>query len=151
MTFEPKKILAATDFSAGGTRAVDAAFDLAERYRATLTLVHVIPPSAYLDFASGIEGQAIASIDYQEAVREAVKESWRNEEARVRPRGIGVECLTRTGPPALEIAALAKDGGFDLVVLGTHGRSGLKHVLLGSVAEGVVRHTMVPVLMLRTP
>ncbi len=79
MTFEPKKILAATDFSACATHAVDAALDLAERYHATLTLVHVIPPSAYLDFAAGMEGQAIASIDYQEAVREAVKESWRNE------------------------------------------------------------------------
>ena len=151
MSFEPKKILAATDFSPCAAHAVDAALDIAERYRATLTLVHVIPPSAYLDFASGIEGQAIASIDYQEAVRGAVKEGWRNEEARIRARGIGVECLTRSGPPALEVAAIAKEGGFDLVVLGTHGRSGLKHVLLGSVAEGVVRHTLVPVLMLRSP
>ena len=146
MPFLPKKILAATDFSAGSADAVDIACDLSKTYGAPLTLLHVVPPATYLDYFAAANPQSAAALGYQTAVRDAVRKSWRDEEGRLRARGVTVEFATREGPPALEIAAFAGAGGFDLVVIGTHGRTGLKHVLLGSVAGGGVRHCQVPVL-----
>ena len=151
MPFRPKKILVATDFSDCARVAVDAAVDLARQFQAELTLVHVIPVSAYVDLASSMSGQIAGNIGYAEAVRAVAETRWSEERERLSKAGVPLSFVTREGSPVLDIADTAKTGAFDLVVVGTHGRTGLRHILLGSVAEGVVRHCSVPVLTLRGP
>jgi nucleotide-binding universal stress UspA family protein len=149
MGFHPKRVLAATDFSESAWPAILTAADLAKEYGASLTLVHVIPLSAYVDFAAGLDGSATANLDYQASVRSAVRRNTEADLARLKALNISAEFITRDGVPALEISRVAQEGSFDLVVVGTHGRTGLKHVLLGSVAEAVVRHCSRPVLTVR--
>jgi len=70
--------------------------------------------------------------------------------ADAKARGITVhEARTEPGPPSHTIVEIAKSGGYDLIVIGTHGRTGLQHALIGSVAERVVRHASCPVLSVR--
>jgi nucleotide-binding universal stress UspA family protein len=59
--------------------------------------------------------------------------------------------VVEEGSPAPEIISLSQGGGFDMIVMGTHGRSGLQHVLMGSVAEAVVRRALCPVLTIHLP
>jgi nucleotide-binding universal stress UspA family protein len=149
MPFHPQKILLATDFSDSARPAEVLAADLAQTYGARLTLVHVVPPATYSDFSAGVPGPGFSGFDYRSAVQATLQRAWQEERSRLQARGLEAEVRTLDGHPAHEIARLAGEGGYDLVVLGTHGRTGLKHVLLGSVAEGVVRHSQVPVLTVR--
>jgi nucleotide-binding universal stress UspA family protein len=70
---------------------------------------------------------------------------------RIRDDGLKARSMLKVGSPFLEIITTAQSEGADLIVLGTHGRSGLAHVLLGSVAERVVRKSPCPVLTIRHP
>jgi nucleotide-binding universal stress UspA family protein len=70
---------------------------------------------------------------------------------RVRESGIKTRSLMRVGAPFLEIINMAQSEGADLIVMGTHGRTGLSHVLMGSVAERVVNKAPCPVLTIRHP
>jgi nucleotide-binding universal stress UspA family protein len=149
MAFSPKKILVATDFSANAQEATDAAFTLAKVFDARVVQLHVVPISTYVDFASGVDGHAMISFDYRAAVRSSVEASWQEEQKRLEALGLvsGMETI-EGGAPAFEISRVASENGYDLLVVGTHGRTGLKHVLLGSVAEAVMRHSKVPVLVI---
>lgn len=143
-----KHILVATDFEQPSLRAVDTAVDLALEFGSELTLVHAweIPPYAYtygmagygaFDLASPLQSAATGQLD--------------TLLMRVRERLPRAKSLVLNGPPASEIIAAASTLGADLIVVGTHGRKGLAHVLLGSVAERIVRLSPVPVLVAREP
>jgi universal stress protein A len=151
MSFAPKKILVATDFSAPAMAAADAAADLALLSGGTLKLVHVIPLSTYVDFAEGLGQTASWDADVQATVTARAKSGLAREVERLGKRGLEVSTLTTDGPPQLQIAEIARRENADLVVVGSHGRTGLRHVLVGSVAEGVVRHCSCPVLVLHRP
>jgi universal stress protein A len=152
MAFEVKKILVATDFSACSHHALELAIALAKVHGSSLKMVHVVPTSAYVDFTSGMEGNTAGAFQYLEALRESIQRSWKELEHFVTSEGLTVESMTVDGGvPAVELARIAREGQFSLVVMGTHGRSGLKHLVLGSVAEGVVRESVVPVLTARLP
>jgi nucleotide-binding universal stress UspA family protein len=139
MTKPRKKILVATDFSPGSDEALDHAIDLAKQTGASLDLFYVLEPSA-LEIPLGLTpndgGALIATIDRELTQRAA------------RAAAAGLPCHTNTaeGGAATEIVQRARDLGADLVVIGTHGRRGLAHALLGSVAERVVQHAPCPVL-----
>lgn len=138
-----KHILFPTDFSASSARAEAAAVGLASALGARLTLLHVwsVPNAGYAEALSW-------PIDEMEV---AARKELAKAQARVVKLHSGTEAVLRTGREWQCILDQVKEGGVDLVVMGTHGRHGLPRLVLGSVAEKVVRLSPVPVLTLRAP
>lgn len=138
-----KKILCPIDFSEPARAAMAAAVELSRHFDAELTLFHSYQLPGY----TLPEGSVVASPKMLQDLAdqaEAHLEEWRKI-----AQGLGamrVETAKGIGDPAIEVVELAREGGFDLVVVGTHGRSGIRHALLGSIAERVVRHARCPVL-----
>jgi len=139
-----KRILVPTDFSDPSGEALSTAMAFAQLAGATLDLVHVAVEATYalpppVDVVS-------VPIDMTKLMERAV-EGLAAEEKRVRDAGIATDSATLVGRPDSEIVARAAETKADLIVMGTHGRSGLAHALLGSVAERVVQHAPCPVLI----
>jgi universal stress protein A len=147
-----QKILAPTDFSSASTLALDAAALLAKQFGATIVLLYVYDPTllsplyAVPGAAAVLEATPRAP-EFEESIRREM-ESIRRERLSGVPQ---VEYLVKQHSSAPEgICEAAAEVAADLVVLSTHGRTGLSHVLIGSVAERVVRHAPCPVLTLRS-
>lgn len=151
------RILAPTDFSRFSGFALEWAANLAEALRAELILLHVVPEE---------EGKIIeeviaegAAVNIPRGVRENVlKERQKKFQEQFRivlpdylRKSIRVEEILVIGVPFLEIVKTAKEKDVDLIVMGTHGRTGLAHALIGSVAEKVVHHAHCPVLTIKHP
>jgi universal stress protein A len=138
-----KRIVVATDFSELSDEAIETAVALARESGATLDLVHVATEIVYavpppMDVLS-------VPVDMTAVVRAAATRL-AAEETRVRGLGVVCEGNVLVGRAETEIVDHADKTHSDLIVLGTHGRRGLGHVLLGSVAEKVVQHAHCPVL-----
>jgi nucleotide-binding universal stress UspA family protein len=141
-----KKILVPTDFSRHSVEAVAAAADLSRRYEATVTLAYVFEPVTY----ALPEGHVMQSPPQIEEMQNAFEERLVQAQADARAAGaLGVSGKLLTGPVAGEITDFAERESFDLIVMGTHGRTGLRHLVLGSVAEKVVRTAPCAVLTVR--
>ena len=142
-----KKILVPVDFSGCSAEAVRAGAELAQRFDAELVVVHVFEPILYTtpDGYPFLMPEQIESLlaDYAKALERAKLDAQAAGAKRVQVQEL-------QGFAASEIIAHATRGGFDLIVLGTHGRTGIKHALLGSVAEKVVRTAPCPVLTVRS-
>ncbi len=137
-----RKILFPTDFSHTGDSALELATTLARERGAKLLIVHVEePPAAY------------GAGEMYYGMPDPVTDDLRKMLEQVGPPDPRVSCERRliTGDPATAIANLAQDEGVELIVMGTHGRTGLMRLLMGSVAEAVVRRAPCPVLTLRQP
>jgi nucleotide-binding universal stress UspA family protein len=139
-----KRILAAVDFSEPSTAATDTAIAFARAFGASIELVHVAADAAY-PLPPPVD-VAVPPLDMTK-IMEEVERSLDAEHDRVRAAGVPCESATLVGRPDTEIVSHADDTQADLIVMGTHGRSGLAHVLLGSVAERVVQHAHCPVLI----
>jgi nucleotide-binding universal stress UspA family protein len=141
-----KHILVPVDFGQSSARAVELALDLATKFEADLTLLHVweIPAYAYMEAAA-------LSLDYATPVAEAAQAELDKLLATVKARVPRAKATLLMGIPWQGVMSAIKELGPDLVVMGTHGRRGLSHALLGSVAEKVVRLSSVPVLTVREP
>lgn len=137
-----KTILHPTDFSKPSEHALRFACALARDYRARLVLLHVVEPPVYY----GELGMMVPPPDEFHA---RLKE--RLEHLVSADCGVPVTTMLVEGNAAREILRVASERACDLIVLGTHGRTGLSRVLLGSVAEVVTRHSRVPVLTLKNP
>jgi universal stress protein A len=133
-----RKILVPVDFSIGTATQLRVARELARQSNGTLVLLHVREP--FLDPDGTLEPGTDDS-DFH-LMLEAIK-------LDLTQSGFKVESHRVKGSPGPEIVEMAKDAGADLIVMGTHGRTGLKHMLMGSVAEHVVRRARCPVLSLR--
>ena len=145
MTLTPKKILVATDFSTTADRAEMLAFQLAPLLKAELHLVHV---RVILEDPLMAEEQRLEIEHMMSSADKAAKEAF--AEDRTGEERISVNThLIRSVSAAEAIAETALELGCDLIVMGTHGRRGIKHMLLGSVAENVVRSVDLPVLTVR--
>jgi nucleotide-binding universal stress UspA family protein len=143
------RILAATDFSDFSKDALDMAVSFAGAFEADIYLIHVFEPSYFSPggvLLSVLPGEVhgwIRSVREEESRKlEALAEKMRGEVGRV-------ETLFKTGMPHEEIVSAAEAIPADLIVLGTHGRSGAAHLLLGSVAERVARKAACPVLTVK--
>ncbi len=140
-----KRICCAVDFSEPSWIAMEQAADLAGKLRAELTLVHVRPPPALAGKEAAVSARRLDAADARQA--DETLEVWRadaEERAALPVRG----CVL-VGDPAAEIARLVGDEGYDLAIVGTHGRTGLSRLFLGSVAERVLRRAPIPVLVVR--
>ena len=132
----PKKILVATDFSEQAGRALDAAIALAQRSKAELHLVHALEVALPL-----FEPYAVVlPADWVGEARKLAQHKLEQTQGKVKKAGLTGTVHLGDVPAAHSIAERAQAIGADLVVMGTHGHTGLKHVLLGSVAERTVEH-----------
>lgn len=139
-----KRILVPTDFSDPSTEAVGTAIALAQQAGAVVDLVHVAVETSFA-LPPPVD---VASIPVDMAkLMERATQILSVEEDRVRAAGLRCETAMLVGRPDAEIVARANATGAELIVMGTHGRSGLAHALLGSVAERVVQHSHCPVLI----
>jgi nucleotide-binding universal stress UspA family protein len=148
MPFSIRKIVVATDFGPLAGAAADAALELARRFGAQLTLLHVIPLSQYMGYATS-DVQAFDVAGLQESVRASVQTAGTAEVERLAGYGVNVEFVSLDGPAPAAICAYVEEHETDLIAIGSHGRTGLGRLLLGSVAESVVRHAKAPVLVIR--
>ena len=139
-SFRPQRILVPVDFSRTSADVLAFAKGYAADAGAQIVLLHVVEP-LHVDW----------KMDTTELQRERQVHSARLlGELVVREFGAGkVAAEIRTGAPVEAITSVARQTKVDLIVIGTHGRTGLKRVLLGSVAERVVRHAPCPVLVVR--
>jgi len=141
-----RKILVGVDFSAGGAVALDYGAGLAELLGgAELVLAHVLEPVP-------APADATWAVDLVELERQLEESAAKRLDELATAYGAGKVRITleiRRGVPYRELVDAASDLACDLIVLGTHGRSGLSHMLLGSTAERVVRHAACPVLTIR--
>jgi len=142
------KILVAVDFSPHSEAALAMAIDLARRYDAAISVVHVYqpphlpPPDGYLVMSPAELTDLLGQIERRlESVGRTTREAGIHH----------VETHLLHGNPAAEIARQARIGSNDLIVIGTHGRTGFKRLVLGSVAERVLHKAPCPVLAVRLP
>jgi nucleotide-binding universal stress UspA family protein len=143
-----KTVLVPVDFSTFSSKALDYAVAFGEQFQAALVLLHVVEPMVYPENYMTIPA---VSDDINASLMKAAEEKLGAQRDRVRGNHLEISVLTRLGRPYVEITEAARELGADLIILGTHGHTGLKHVLLGSTAERVVRHAPCPVLTVRHP
>ena len=146
--FPIETILFATDFSSYSSRACVLAVALAERLHARLIIAHVLDPAEGLPM---FPGGAIVSAYGDHSHLD--HDHWLGQLEQIQPDNpeITVEHVLLEGDPATEITDHAAAVGADLIVVGTHGRTGLNRLLLGSVAEHVLRAAPCPVLVAKMP
>ncbi len=140
-----KQILVPTDFSESSEAAVRYAKAFAETFGASLHLLHVIESPVVYGWE--VYNPALVRDNVEKLAREQLGKVLTDAEiARYH-----VQLATLAGSPFVEIIRYAREKDIDLIVMGTHGHSGLVHVLLGSVSEKVVRKAPCPVLTVKTP
>jgi len=146
--FAPKKILVATDFSEFSDRALKDALEMAENYKSKVVLLHVIDEhleQCAVDYCLSAEVftelQAKSELTSREKLEEEVR--------KISSQKNGVEFKVRTGIPYTEILNEQQEDKADLIVLGSHGKRGYVHNMLGGVADKVARSATVPVLVVR--
>lgn len=145
-----EKILVAVDLSEASPKVLEEAFLLAQRFDAVVDVVYVWPPPTYVapDAVLMVPGWDPASIG--EYARGEAEKDLEKVLAQVPYPGLNVRSRVVAGRAPDELIAIAGREGFDVIVLGTHGRSGLAKLILGSVAQEVVSRAPCPVLTVRT-
>jgi nucleotide-binding universal stress UspA family protein len=143
-----KKILCPVDFSKYSDYALDYAVELAQLFDGDLRLLHVVEVPFLPSYAmAGVPDLSIPI----EQIEEGAQEGMQQLLAKVRGRWERTESEVRTGTAFVEIINYAREAEIDLIVIGTHGRSGLRHMIIGSVAEKIVRKAPCPVLTVKHP
>lgn len=143
-----RSILVPVDFSQSSRAALDYAAALADQMKARVDVLYVHEPAGYLGSASLVAIPQVPAPAWDETRREIVRELDGFIGAnRSQVRNVSIE----PGNPSDVIPEIAKKGHADLIVMGTHGRSGLNRLVVGSVAESVMRKAPMPVLTVRMP
>lgn len=140
-----KKMIVALDGSACAQSALAVAISLAKAESAKLVLCTVVDPIE----VAGEHAPALPTDAALAEAGDAAKKMLAEEASRTRTQGIDTEVEALSGEPAYEIDKYARSIGADAVVIGTHGRSGLKRLFMGSVAEGVLRAAPCPIIVVR--
>ena len=145
-----KRLLVAVDFSEQSVRALEVARDLGHRLKTGLDIVHFVPVRIIGIDMEGMEAEATY---IEELHRNDLEEAREKLDAFVKQHTTADDDIRHnlySGEPASEIPTKARETGVEMIVIGTHGRTGLKHMLLGSVAESVLRGADVPVMCVRS-
>jgi nucleotide-binding universal stress UspA family protein len=146
-----KTILAPTDFSPCSRHAVTHAVELAKRFGAEVALLHVfdIPPG--LGPATLVRAEDGALVGLRDYLQADARRMVLAEVESLRTDGVTIHPQVAEGRTADAILRAADELKADVIVIGTHGRTGLNRMFMGSVAEHVIRHAKVPVLVVREP
>ena len=143
----PQHVLVPLDFSDYSTQALDYAMELAHKLQARLTLLHVLQS---LPLGGGDMGVTLP-YSYMQELDAELNRRLESYLERVTVAGLNGDMILVHGSPYQEIVEAAKARQVDLIIMSTHGRTGLRHVLMGSVAEKVVQLASCPVLVTRQP
>jgi nucleotide-binding universal stress UspA family protein len=149
-TIAVSRILAPTDFSSGATRALQWAVTLNTAFHAELIVLHVVDLDAlaFLDLggdpALGGTSQPVSA-----GTLERLRAEAEHALARLTAPFPGIRSMLREGSPREAILQVAEEVSTDLIVMGTHGRSGLARVAFGGVADHIIRHSTIPVFTVR--
>lgn len=140
-----RHILVPVDFSDYSLEALEYAVQVAKLFGAAVTLLHVLEPSSYgLDFT-------LSHAAEEHKVRERLERRLADFAALLTSHGLTARHAMDAGAPGESIVAWAQDQQCDLIVMGTHGRRGLSHLVAGSVAQAVLRRAACPVLTMKSP
>ena len=143
-----KKVLVPIDFSDYSKSALKYAVNFAKSFNADIILVYVVEPIIYPpDFSMGQIAMPSINTEWDERAKDELSKLAKNEIAGAN----SVKTVIKTGKPFVEIIETAKEEDADLIIIATHGHSGVEHILFGSTAEKVVRKAPCPVLTLREP
>lgn len=138
-----RRILIAVDGSPLAAQAADVAIELARSLGGEVALIHAIDPALNVSPESGVPADELMKLAMQDGKRLLAEFS-----SRATLKSPPLE-FVQVGKPATEIVKAAKEWPADAIVIGSHGRGGVTRLLLGSVAEGVMRHAPCPVLVVR--
>ena len=142
-----KKVLFCTDFSENSDYAFDFAYGIAKRDEGLLCMLHVIPENPYQERIMNIlDHEQLEQI--QKAREEYLDNNFKERYIKNIENGIKYELVTKSGREDAEIINFAKAEKADIIVMGTHGRTGIDHVFFGSVAEKVLRQSPFPVFVI---
>jgi nucleotide-binding universal stress UspA family protein len=148
MTLEIKKVLVPIDFSDYSKSALKYAVNFSSQFNADIILVYVVEPVIYPpDFSMGQIALPSVNTEWDIKAKEELDKLAKTEI----PESVNVTTILKTGKPFLEIIETASEENADLIIIATHGHSGVEHILFGSTAEKVVRKAPCPVLTLREP
>ncbi|HOX39533.1 MAG TPA: universal stress protein [Candidatus Brocadiia bacterium] len=134
------KILMPTDFSDNAGVAIPYALEIARRYNAELHIVTVLDTRTFDTFACPIPG------DFLSAATQEADKYLTQLVSSIDTQGVAVKAVSLAGVPFVEIIGYARQESVDLIIVATHGRSGITHAILGSVTEKIVRKAPCPVL-----
>jgi len=145
---EIQKVLVPIDFSDYSKNSLRYAVNFAKQFNAEIYLIYVVEPVIYPpDFSMGQIAIPSVNAEWDERAREELQNLAKTEI----PEGVNVKTILKNGKPFLEIIDTASEENVDLIIIATHGHSGVEHILFGSTAEKVVRKAPCPVLTLREP
>jgi nucleotide-binding universal stress UspA family protein len=148
MALEINKILVPIDFSNYSKGALKYAVNFAKRFNAEMYLIYVVEPVIYPpDFSMGQIAIPSVNAEWDERAKDELQKLAKTDI----PNDVKVETIIKTGKPFLEIIETASEKDIDIIIIATHGHSGVEHILFGSTAEKVVRKAPCPVLTLREP
>ena len=146
--FQLKRILVPIDFSEYSKKALRYAISFAKQFNAELLLIYVVEPAIYpADFSFG----QVTLPNLETELRIRGKRELENLEKNQICGKVPSKTIIRSGKPFLEIINAAKAEEVDLIIIATHGHTGVEHILFGSTAEKVVRKAPCPVLVVRSP
>ena len=138
------KILVPIDGSELSERALGQAVSLAQSNSAQLIVLRVMDPGSELSGEFSVTAYGTALDEMQKELKNYLA----LQQQELQKSGLEVECVSQVGQPAKRIVKVAEEKMVDLIVMSSHGRSGIRRWFLGSVAEEVLRHSSVPILML---
>ena len=142
------KVLVPIDFSDYSKSALKYAVNFAKIFKADMFLIYVVEPIIYPpDFSMGQIAIPSVSTEWDERAKEELDKLAKTEISL----DVNVKTIIKTGKPFVEIIETATEENIDLIIIATHGHSGVEHILFGSTAEKVVRKAPCPVLTLREP
>lgn len=144
-----KRILCPTDFSEPSYGALGVANELAQHFSAELLIVHVISPIPIVSTPTGPMSFNVSL--YQKELADSAKKSLQDVINKMVAKELKVVPVVAYGIAADEIVRIAEEQNIDLIVIATHGRTGFRHLISGSVTEKVVRIALHPVLTIRIP
>ena len=145
-----KRLLVAVDFTDQSIHALQVARDLGTRLNAGLDIVHFVPIRM---IGIDMEGMETEAAYIEELHQSDLAEAGKKLEQFVKQHTMANDDVAfhlYSGEPAMDINTRAREVGADMIIVGTHGRTGLKHLLLGSVAESILRNSEIPVLCVRS-
>jgi len=144
---ELRKILVPIDFSDYSKKALHYAIPFARQFKATINLLYVVEPTIYpADFSFGQIGMPNVENELRTKGEQELRELIANEIKGAVP----AEAFVKVGLPFVEVVSFAKDEKIELIIVATHGHTGVEHVLFGSTAEKIVRKAPCPVLVVRS-